>query len=139
MHLQAEAGALEAEAATWELLLHMYANTHKVYPAGTGGQQTAIKTVCPQCLLGMHTQVSQLAKGLSCASSCSCVLHWHDVLVLNAVGHASFSGITIAVPLHSGCNCCKCLQIFVSVYGCLSTSRLVDTRGNLIKSNIQPK
>lgn len=45
MHLQAEASALEAEAATWELLLHMYAETHRTYPAGTGGQQTAINTV----------------------------------------------------------------------------------------------
>lgn len=49
MHLQAEATALEAEAATWELLLHMYAETHRTYPAGTGGQQTAIKTVSFHC------------------------------------------------------------------------------------------
>ena len=45
MHLQAEASSLEAEAATWELLLHMYAKTHRTYPAGTGGQQTATNTV----------------------------------------------------------------------------------------------
>lgn len=45
MHLHTEASALEAEAATWELLLHMYADTRKMYPAGTGGQQTATKTV----------------------------------------------------------------------------------------------
>lgn len=51
MHLQAEASALEAEAATWELLLHMYADTRKMYPAGTGGQQTAVKTVRLQCIM----------------------------------------------------------------------------------------
>lgn len=51
MHLQAEASALEAEAATWELLLHMYAETHRTYPAGIGGQQTATNTVSSSLML----------------------------------------------------------------------------------------
>jgi len=46
MHLQAEASVLEAEAATWTLLLHMYARTNKTYPGGRGGQQTSVPTVC---------------------------------------------------------------------------------------------
>lgn len=45
MHLQAEASVLEAEAATWTLLLHMYARTNKTYPGGRGGQQTSVPTV----------------------------------------------------------------------------------------------
>ena len=46
MHLQAQASTLEAEAATWKLLYHMYARMKKTYPAGTGGVQTAVPTVC---------------------------------------------------------------------------------------------
>ena len=45
MHLQAEASVLEAEAATWTLLVHMYARTNKTYPGGRGGQQTSVPTV----------------------------------------------------------------------------------------------
>ena len=45
MHLQSEATALEAEAATWKLLCHLYANTKQTYPAGVGGHTTAVETV----------------------------------------------------------------------------------------------
>lgn len=65
MHLQSEASALEAEAATWELLLHMYADTRKMYPAGTGGQQTAIKTVSLHhlCQICLHGRSMELTSG----------------------------------------------------------------------------
>ena len=45
MHLQSEATTLEAEAATWKLLCHLYANTKQTYPAGVGGYTTAVETV----------------------------------------------------------------------------------------------
>lgn len=56
MHLHNEATALEAEAATWKLLVHLYAQTSKVYPAGLGGQMTALPTVSrlPYCCLNVR-------------------------------------------------------------------------------------
>ncbi|KAL3133860.1 hypothetical protein ABBQ32_008326 [Trebouxia sp. C0010 RCD-2024] len=72
LHLQSEASALEAEAATWELLLHMYADTRKMYPAGTGGQQTAIKTV--------HHQVAEAVCKHPELLQCARVVTWLEAL-----------------------------------------------------------
>ena len=75
MHLQAEASSLEAEAATWKLLLHMYARTNKTYPGGGGGQQTSVPTVRSviQCTVlprstALHT-VTAAAAVAACMSS----------------------------------------------------------------------
>ena len=36
---------LEAEAATWKLLSHLYGHNESKYPAGFGGRSTAVDTV----------------------------------------------------------------------------------------------
>lgn len=76
MHLQAEASVLEAEAATWTLLLHMYARTNKTYPGGRGGQQTSVPTVCLALaallnIVPRHRALTHMQQGFACMySSC---------------------------------------------------------------------
>lgn len=41
LRLKEQAAALEAEAATWQLLWHLYGTDDSSFPAGTGGARAA--------------------------------------------------------------------------------------------------
>ena len=76
MHLQSEAATLEAEAATWKLLCHLYANTKQTYPAGVGGHTTAVETVsAPQ----LARPLTQLADSVNSSDGSSIAICWGTV------------------------------------------------------------
>ena len=93
MHLQAEASSLEAEAATWKLLLHMYARTNKTYPGGGGGQQTSVPTVrfVIQCTVLPHSTALQTFTVAAAVAACmsspshSSLLHIHGQTLCNTL------------------------------------------------------
>ncbi|KAL0045486.1 hypothetical protein WJX82_007971 [Trebouxia sp. C0006] len=84
MHLQAEASVLEAEAATWTLLLHMYARTNKTYPGGRGGQQTSVPTV--------HHTVASIISDDAKLLQCARVITWLEELASQTLDYTTEQG-----------------------------------------------
>ncbi|KAL0039521.1 hypothetical protein WJX77_000542 [Trebouxia sp. C0004] len=84
MHLQAEARVLEAEAATWTLLLHMYARTNKTYPGGRGGQQTSVPT--------LHHTVASIISDDAKLLQCARVITWLEELASQSLDYTTEQG-----------------------------------------------
>ncbi|KAL0028314.1 hypothetical protein WJX79_009606 [Trebouxia sp. C0005] len=84
MHLQAEASVLEAEAATWTLLLHMYARTNKTYPGGRGGQQTSVPTV--------HHTVASIISDDAKLLQCARMITWLEELASQSLDYTTEQG-----------------------------------------------
>lgn len=115
MHLQSEAVTSEAEAATWKLLSHLYANTTNTYPAGVGGCTTAVESVSilpcvlsdtstnkhrpatqSRCSLQVHHLVAKHIANFPSLLRCARVVAWLEELASNSLDYAAEQGQGIA-------------------------------------------